>query len=235
MNELQRGVEAARGRMNDWPIRARIGVHPIVSSSFVANVLRELQTHHPGFAVELIEGTSARLEEMLTSGDADLALQPAHSRSPAASLSYRSIWSEQVVAVMKDHDDLADRPSVTFDDLSKRTLVFGAPGVSGNKGSPDQRSATARSNNELGGSLFTEQPATLIALVHSDFGIGIINCLALETTRLDGLAVLPIGSGSSRREMAWYWLEARSGAPSVRALLDCVVSVAPPTGAAAIG
>ena len=214
MSELQRGVEAARGTIDNLLAHATIGSHPSVSSGYLSAVLQELQSRHPDVTVELFEGSAATLHEMVVKGTIDLAFGPLDPRTHDSSLSHRTIWHEDIVAVMQESDDLAEGATVSGDDLRHRPLI-------GNLGETVDRVDIA---------YVTDQPATLVALVRSAFGIGVINGSALETMSTHGLAIRTIVSPAAHRYIAAFWQRGRSDKAVVRALLEAQAAAALPTG-----
>ncbi len=220
MHELRLGADAARSSLDEPVAHARIGSYPSLSSTYLPTVLRELQGRHPGIAIELFEGTAARLEEMVVDGTVDVAFRPYLPRMQDSTLRHRTIWREDIVAVVQEGDDLARAESVRLPDLCGRPLIGNPSGTEINGGGFDLR-------NSLGGyaesaviAYLTDQPTTLVALVRSGFGVGVINRLALETTSMQGLAIRAIDSPTAYRDVAVFWQHRRSGTPEVRALLE---------------
>ncbi len=214
MSELQRGIEAARGTVDNLLTHATIGSYPSVSSAYLSAVLHELQARNPDITVELFEGSAASLEEMVVKGTVDLAFRPLDARMHDPSLSHRTIWREDIVAVMQESDALAAGTTVSADALVGHPLI-------GNPGEAVDR---------MGIAYLTDQPATLVALVRSAFGIGVINRSALETMSTHGLVIRPIVSPEAHRSMALFWQRRRSDKAVVRAVLEAQAAAALPAG-----
>jgi len=121
--ELQRGIEAARRTLANLAAHMTIGCYPSVSSTYLPSVLQELKSKHPDAVVELREGTASTLEEMVTGGTVDLAFRPLLPKMRETTLCHRTIWQEDIVAVMRENDPLAAQDSVTVDDILKRPLI----------------------------------------------------------------------------------------------------------------
>jgi LysR family carnitine catabolism transcriptional activator len=230
LNELQRGVEAARSTLDNLVAHVSIASYPSVSSTYLPGVLRELKAKHPGITVELHEGTAASLEELVTGGVADLAFRPLLPKMREATLCHRTIWREDIVAVMRENDPLAANASVGIEDLVARPLIGNPSGTVDEGGGFDLRNALGEASGQADIAYLTDQPATLVALVLSAFGIGIINRLALATTSTGGLAVRPIDSPTARRDVALFWTHRRADSAVVKAFLDAQQRAALPPG-----
>ena len=218
--ELQRGIEAARRTLANLAAHMTIGCYPSVSSTYLPSVLRELKSKHPDVVVELREGTASTLEEMVTGGTVDLAFRPLLPKMRETTLCHRTIWHEDIVAVMRENDPLAAQGSVTVDDILKRPLIGNPAGSPEDGGGFDLRNALGDEAARADIAYLTDQPATLVALVRAAFGIGVINRLALEITSTEGLVVRAISSPTAHREVALYWTRRRANTAVVKAFLD---------------
>ncbi|HEY2642815.1 MAG TPA: substrate-binding domain-containing protein [Galbitalea sp.] len=109
-----------------------------------------LRAVHPDITVELLEGSPATLEEMVVNGAVDLAFRPLQPKTHDSTLSHRTIWSEDIVAVMKESDDLADGGSVSIDDLIGRRLIGDPSGSEKDGGGLDLRNSLGGAAEGLG-------------------------------------------------------------------------------------
>jgi LysR family transcriptional regulator, carnitine catabolism transcriptional activator len=232
--ELQSGVEAARSTLDNIVAHLTIGSYPSVSSAYLPSVLRELKSKYPCVTVDLLEGTAATLEEMVVSGTADLAFRPLLPKMHETTLCHRTIWREDIVAIMRDNDPLAKQASVSVDDIVGRPLIGNPAGTEEDGGGFDLRNALGDAATRADIAYLTDQPTTLVALVRSAFGIGIINRLALQTTRTEGLAIRTIDSPAAYREVALHWTRRRADTAVVKAFLDAQQWASLPPDVAAI-
>jgi LysR family carnitine catabolism transcriptional activator len=218
--ELQRGVEAVRSTLDNVVAQVTIGSYPSVSSTYLPGILQELQACHPGVTVELHEGTAATLEEMVASGTVDLAFRPLLPKMRENTLCHRTIWHEDIVVVMREHDPLAAQESVGVEDLLARPLIGNPAGTEEDGGGFDLRNTLGEAAGRAGIAYLTDQPTTLVALVRAAFGIGVINRLALQTTSTEGLTIRTIDSPTAHRNVALFWLRRRADSAVVKAFLD---------------
>jgi DNA-binding transcriptional LysR family regulator len=158
--ELQSGIDAARSTLDNFVARVTIGSYPSVSSTYLPSVLRELKTKYPGVTVDLLEGTAASLEEMVVSGTVDLAFRPLFPKMRENTLCHRTIWREDIVAVMRDNDPLAKQASVSIDDMLSRPLIGNPAGSEEDGGGFDLRNTLAEAACRADIAYLTDQPAT---------------------------------------------------------------------------
>jgi DNA-binding transcriptional LysR family regulator len=232
--ELQRGIDAVRSTLDNLVAHVTIGSYPSVSSAYLPAILRELQAKHPGVTVALHEGNAATLEEMVAGGTVDLAFRPLLPKMREVTLCHRTIWREDIVAVMRENDPLAENASISIDDALARPLIGNPAGSEEEGGGFDIRntlgSAAARANIAY----LTDQPTTLVALVRAAFGIGVINRLALETTSTEGLTIRTIDSPTAHRHVALFWTRRRADSAVVKAFLEAQERAPLPPGVLAI-
>jgi DNA-binding transcriptional LysR family regulator len=218
--ELQRGVEAARRTLDNLVAHVTIGSYPSVSSTYLPAVLQELQARHPGVTVGLCEGNAATLEEMVAKGTVDLAFRPLLPKMRETTLCHRTIWREDIVAVMRENDPLAQQASISIDDVLSRPLIGNPAGSEEDGGGFDVRNSLGEAAARANIAYLTDQPATLVALVRAAFGVGVINRLALHTTSTEGLTIRTIDSPTAQRNVALFWLRRREDSAVVKAFLD---------------
>jgi sugar lactone lactonase YvrE len=125
---------------------------------------------------------------------------------------------------------LASRPTVGIEDILDRPLIGNPPGSEEDGGGFDLRHMLGEHATRADIAYLTDHPTTLVALVRSAFGIGVISQLALYTTSTEGLAVRPIESATAHREVALFWTRRRSGNAAVCAFLHAQEQAPLPPG-----
>jgi DNA-binding transcriptional LysR family regulator len=234
MLELQRGIEAVRSTLDNVVAQVTIGSYPSVSSTYLPGVLQELQAAHPGVTVELHEGTAAALEEMVAGGTVDLVFRPLLPKMRETTLCHRTIWREDIVAVMRENDPLAQHATVSVEDVLAHPLIGNPAGTEEEGGGFDVRNTLGDAAGRANIVYLTDQPTTLVALVRAAFGIGVINRLALQTTSTEGLTVRTIDSPTAHRNVALFWLRRRADSAVAKAFLDAQERAPLPPGVLAI-
>ena len=69
-------------------------------------------------------------------------------------------------------------------------------------------------------------PQSMIELVRARIGIGVLNQLALNVSRVDGLVARAIAHPEAVRNVSVYWLRSRALSAAARALLDFMIEEA---------
>ena len=82
-------------------------------------------------------------------------------------LCHRTIWREDIVAVMRENDPLAVRDSVSVDDVLARPLIGNPAGSEEDGGGFDLRKTLGEAAGRASIAYLTDQPATLVALVRA--------------------------------------------------------------------
>lgn len=234
LQELQRGIDAARSTLDHFVAHIVVGSYPSVSSTYLPGILQALKADHPGVTIELSEGNAAWLEESVATGTVDIAFRPLLPKMHEGSLLHRKIWREDIVAVLREDDPLAAGSMVQVGDLATRPLIGNPAGSEAAGGGFDLRHSLGDRACHADIAYLTDQPATLVALVRAAFGIGVINRLALQTTSVEGLAVRPIDSPTAHRDVALFWTRRRSDSAAVRAFLHAQEKAALPVGVQAL-
>jgi len=229
LEELEEGIKAARAALHPGYGHLVVGSYPSISSVFLPVVLATLRVEQPAISLELLEGTASSLEAALRVGAVDIAFRPLQPPVHDARLATKALWREAIVAVMRDDDDLAAKPTVTIDDLEERALIGNPSGSPDEGGGFDLMHAAGEAADSLNIAYLTDQPTTLVALVRAAFGIGVISQLALATTTTDGLAVRPIDSPTAFRDVALFWNQKDDGSPSLTAFIEAVIGAPPPS------
>ena len=119
---------------------------------------------------------------------------------------------------------------VHFSPLLSRPLIGNPAGSEEDGGGFDLRHTLGEAASRADIAYLTDQPATLVALVRSAFGVGVINRLALQTTSTEGLTIRTIDSPSAHREVALHWTRRRADSAVVKAFLDAQQQVPLPVG-----
>ena len=233
--QMRSGVEVVRNTVDLAVGRIAIGSYPSVSSCYLPSVLRALTGHHPGITAALMEGNAASLEAAIVSGDVDVAFRPLLPATREAGLCTRAIWREPLVAVMRADHALAAQRTVSVADLLANPLIGNPSGTEEEGGGFGLRRILGADVGRASIAYLTDQPATLVALVRSAFGVGVINSLALTTTGTDGLVSRPIDSPTASRDVAVFWNQRRSRDQAVRAFLRAIDEADLPVGVVALG
>jgi len=227
--QLQEGVDAARGVVGQ-PSRLMIGSYPSVSSAFLPAVLSLMRSEQPLIGLDFIEGTASSLAAALIAGSVDAAFRPLQPRIHDPSLVSKPLWRERIVAVMRSNDPLASLMKIPVSDLAARPLIGNPSGSEEDGGGFDLRHALGTVAKSAEVVYLTDQPTTLVALVRSAFGIGVVAELTLKTTSTHGLVIREIDSPSAFRDVALFWSRTKEGDAAIGSLLAAVSTAELPAG-----
>ena len=100
----------------------KIGLAPSISASLVLDPIAEIAKFVPGLHVELREGAAEKLVELLLEGEINAAMVGDVQDMPARIDDWLP-FEERYVAVLAPTHQLANRPSISIDDLRETVLL----------------------------------------------------------------------------------------------------------------
>ncbi len=225
LQSLADEASAADGVMHG---EVRLGIYPSASAFLIPELLVQLGRVHPHVKLVLREGATKELDSMLLNGDADLAIRPVLPPVVGDKLARAVLWREPLVAVVGASHPLAREPFAQLGELAGMDLIT--------IGEDEDRTSSQFETNlafDQAGltphvSFRTNQPQTLVALVRRGLGTGVTNCLAMTTSNLEGVRLVPIADAHCQREVAVWWRSDRPRSPATSAVHDLVSAIAPP-------
>ncbi len=99
-----------------------IGLAPSISASLVLDPIAEIAEFLPGLHVDLREGSAEKLVDLLLEGEINAALVGDVQSMPAR-IDDWLLFEERYVAVLAPTHRLANRPSISIDDLRETVLL----------------------------------------------------------------------------------------------------------------
>ena len=164
--ELQRGVDAARSTLDNFVAHVTIGSYPSVSSTYLpVGAAGAAGQSTPASRSTCAKGPPRRWRRWSRTGTVDLAFRPLLPKMRETTLCHRTIWREDIVAVMRENDPLAEQASVSVDDMLSRPLIGNPAGTEEDGGGFDVRNTLGEAAARANIAYLTDQPATLVALV----------------------------------------------------------------------
>ncbi len=100
-----------------------IGLYVSPSSGHLRAALQEYKQAFPGVGVQYVEGERSALMERLNAGSIDVAIVAGHFRSGMHDVV--PLWSEKVLVAMAATHPLADKATLTWDDLRNEHILLG--------------------------------------------------------------------------------------------------------------
>lgn len=202
VDQLDNAVKTASLAASGECGRLRIGVHGLITGSFLDHLLMRYRTQYPAIAVEMAEGTARDAIMHLRAHALDVAflvgtfdLPDCHSRP---------IWTEPLVAVLPSGHRLAGLSGVTWADLAGETFLVRHGGT----GPQVQNHIVLR----LAGCWpppdirrFEVERGTLLSMVAQGFGITLLGA-ASQLSPTAGVVFLPITDEPEPVVFSAVWL-----------------------------
>lgn len=217
-------VAEARGVVHG---EVRVGMYPSAAAFLYPPLARQLQRDTPTVSAVLREGDTLTLEQMLSSGEIDLAVRPVLPQVRDDKLIHRRLWSEPLVAVVPCGHQLAAETYVLLKSIADYPLI-----TIGESADPRRQFETNVAFAEAGVqptiAFQTNQPQTLAALVRGGLGIGVTNALAMVTAECSGIELIPIAASPIDRHVAVWWQSERPPSTATTLVRDVISSLPPP-------
>jgi LysR family cys regulon transcriptional activator len=153
------------------------------------DILRELRLHYPKVRLNLHQGTSCQIAEMMSSGDIDFAIASESEEQFSHLLRVPGYQWDRVLLVPNDHPLTTLKRQVTLRDLAEYPLVTYVFSFENDKSLCNTFSAQGLNANVV----FTARDSEVIkAYVRMGAGIGIVAGLAYEPADRKYLTAIPI-------------------------------------------
>ncbi|AKS36501.1 LysR family transcriptional regulator [Mycolicibacterium goodii] len=180
--------------------------------------------------VQVLEGPTSTLPEMLQRHEADLAILPQAYVANFPELQSVSLWDEPLRVLVPPAHRLASMCSVPLGELAGEAVVTPGSGDGARGLSPEIAAMFAAADVQVGAGRRVASPHTLVSMVRSGLGVGVLSELAVRLTGADGVVVLPFEDSSAVRHTVLAWPRERRNAEAVQRFSDFVVSAKLPDG-----
>lgn len=115
-NEIENLTDLKKGRI-------RIGIPPIIGSSFFPGIIGRFKEKYPGIHISLVEVGSKLIQEELNSGDLDVGIICSYPDHIDSFEIHELIKSPLLVGIHKDNS-LANRDRISFGDLRDENFIL---------------------------------------------------------------------------------------------------------------
>ncbi|MGG7464639.1 LysR family transcriptional regulator [Plantibacter sp. YIM 135347] len=208
----------------------RVASFASASSAFLPSVLTTLRESHPDLEVGVFDGDVQSIETALGDLRVSVALRPLRPEPHDRSFSFRPLWREPFVVLLPTGHPLCEEESIALKQLaSSRVITIGNPLMDSYLGY-EAEAALHASYAELPIGTVSQQPTTLASMVRAGLGIGVVNLLAVDMVRSDGLEKRPIRDLNRFRDVGVWWHSERPLSRASRAFIDAVVAAPVPAG-----
>jgi len=121
IDQLDHAVKTAGALARGEEGCLRIGLHMPPLAGFLADMLTRHHRQHPCIGIEVTEGRSADIMQLVRQGQLDIAFVIGAPK--AEDCHFRLLWSEALMAVISADHPLANRPALTWADLMAETFL----------------------------------------------------------------------------------------------------------------
>jgi DNA-binding transcriptional LysR family regulator len=206
-NRIQDLVSGRRGRLV-------IAAAPSLAAASVPRALAAFRADHPEVRVQLHDALSDVCIEMVRSRRADLALGP--RTDGAEDLLQREIFRDPLVVVYPENHPLGRKRSVKWTDVNPSDHIL----MSGNSSVRQVVLAEyARHGVQLRPTFEVQHVGTMIGLIASGLGIGVLPQSLVQTLSLEGLAYRRFAAAGSYRSICSITLKGFTPSPAAAAFI----------------
>lgn len=223
LSNTRHGREAVAGTL-------RVASFASASSVFLPQVLTSLRDKHPELEVIVFDGDVQSIESALGDRRVSVALRPLRPEPADRALTYRQLWREPFVVLLPAGHELCEHSTIALAQLADaHVITIGNPLLDSYLGY-EAEAALHAAFVEVPVGTVSQQPTTLAAMVRAGLGVGVVNRLACDMVRTDGLEIRPIVDLHRFRDVGIWWHNGRPLSRAARAFIDEVVATPRPAG-----
>lgn len=221
VSALAQGADAVGGL--DGPIRGLvvIGSYPSPSAALLVPVMAELAKTYPEIRIEITEGVTFTLLDKLLSGSVELLIRNSWPEEPEPPLMHRPLWKEDFVAVVPEGHEL-EQLEEPLDPECLKSYPLISIGRPGKHAEPEISQLLQQWEVDIGITLHSEHPQTLMTMVRTGLGVGLINRLAFNVAESSGLVARSIGQHNEARVVSVWWDQDRYTSAATRVVLQAL-------------
>jgi len=220
------------GRQDGAPLRGslRVASFASASSSFLPGVLAGLKDAHPDLEVGVLDGDVQSIESALGDRRVTVALRPLRPEPADHAFISRPLWRESFLVLLPTGHELCERETIDLAEIAdSRVITIGNPLLDSYLGY-EAEAALHAAFVEIPLGMVSQQPTTLASMVRAGLGIGVVNQLATDMVRSDGLEVRPISGLNRFRDVGVWWHSERPLSRASKAFIDAVLAAPLPAG-----
>lgn len=229
-------LDSARGEMSALRGTAygtvRLACMASVAGAFVSQLINRFGKVERNIDVQVMEGPTATLPEMLHRHEADLAIVPKPYVANVPELQWIPLWNEPLRLLVPPAHRLASAAEVSFSELADEAVVTPGSGDGARGLSPEIAALFESAGVHVGAGRRVASPHTLVSMVRSGLGVGVLSELAVRLTGSDGITVLPFAEPTAVRHTVLAWSRERRVTDAAQRLSEFVAAAKPPDGTA---
>jgi DNA-binding transcriptional LysR family regulator len=227
LTESQRAQQSLNGLL-------RVASFSSASAVFLPNVLSELRMKHPELDVGVFDGDVQSIESALGDRRVSVALRPLRPEPHDRGFTFRPLWREPFVALLPSGHALTEFETISLSQLADlHVITIGNPLLDTYLGY-EAEAALHAAFVEIPVGTVSQTPTTLASMVRAGLGVGVVNRLAIDMVRTEGLEVRAINDLHRHRDVGIWWHTERPLSRASRAFIDAVMSSPVPLGTVAL-
>ena len=195
--------------------KLRIATFSSVAIHWLPRILARFRECCPGVELSVTNGNYAEVEEALLQNAVDCGFVALPSREE---FSVMPLARDRLLAVLSSTDPLADRTTLTPEDMTEKTFIMPAEGLNYSIGKLFSRAGVT-----LRARLDINDDYAAVAMVRQGLGVTILPELMVRDLPTGGLRWVPIKD--SEREIGIAVHRSRCPSPAIRAFLGCVQEI----------
>lgn len=215
INQLDHAVKTAGALARGEEGCLRIGLHMPPLAGFLADMLALHHERHPHIGIEVTEGRSADIMQLVREGQLDITFVIGAPK--ADDCHSRLLWSEALMAALPANHPLAERPTITWADLTAETFLIRCGGTG-----PQAHDHVTRRFAELGHHpriiRWEVGRETLFHMVAQGWGVT-ITTESTASIPVSGLVFRSIADESEQADFYAVWSPSNCG-QAIRDLLE---------------
>lgn len=200
------------------------------NSAFVPGVIAAIRADHPGIQVGVLDLDVHVIDAVLVERRASVALRPYRPEPADRNLVRRGLWREPFVILVPDGHELAGYQDIELEQITRYPVItIGDPFAAQSLGYEAWTGMHQRQlEPHLG--MVSHQPTTLAAMVRAGHGVGLVNLLAAQMVRTDGLHVVPVANPAVFRDVGLWWHEHEPLSRAAETFIDYALAADRPIG-----
>ncbi|MFE7421178.1 LysR family transcriptional regulator [Rhodococcus sp. NPDC057529] len=208
----------------------RLACMSSVAGLFAPGLIERFTRVEHNIDVHVMEGPTATLPAMLLSRQAELAIVPLEYVANAPELECAHLWKEPFTLVVHPSHRLADNVVADVTELEGESVITPGSGDGARGLSPETARLFRTAGVDVAAARRVASPHTLVSMVRSGLGIGIMSELALQLTGIEGVRGVGIADTTFVRHTVLSWSRQFKLSSSAKRLADFIRSNQPPRG-----
>lgn len=122
LNQSQQFESELQSQGGDDAGLVRIACYATAAPTFLPPILKSITENFPGISVKVMEGNMMAIADYLDNGEVDLVFT--YDRHVPHGQSFEPLFTAPPYALISRSDEASQRPSITFEQLSKKPMIM---------------------------------------------------------------------------------------------------------------